>query len=361
MSTPTKADEKSAADFTTPYRPLAALALVAVAGLLLVINVFQLLLVTENWAEGFTSRANANFSGFVGLQATILPLLAVLIVTHIKPVAQNAKTITLIALVEYGVGALFGLITLIAGTLAKFDSVEVSSGAYSTLDVVYDIFVDIGTFALFGLAAFLVFRVFAGVYVTPRPPKPVAQPYPQQQQQGYPQQGYPQGGQPQAGYGQPQQQGYPAQQQYGQPAYGQQQPQYGQPAPASAPPAYGQQPQYGQPATPPYGQQPQYGQQQPQQQYGEQTQVVGQQPPQAQTSTPPASSPFPSYAAPTSAPPAPPAQSPQQAADRTWPPTNAPGQPAAPPVPPGGVFPAQEEAQRTQLIQPGQIPPAQQQ
>ncbi|WP_412541717.1 hypothetical protein R8Z50_03935 [Longispora sp. K20-0274] len=373
MSTPTTAEEKSAADFTKPYRSLAALVLVSVAGLLLFINILQLLLVTEGWAETFTRRASIGFNDFVGAEAIFLPLIAVLITTHIKPVPPIAKTITLIALVEYGVGALFGLITLVAGAVFSLDD-------NSVLTVAYTILARLGYFVLFGLAAFFVFRVYAGVYVAARPPKPVTPQFQPQQGYGQPQQGYPpQGyGQQQQPYGQPQQ-AYPAQ------GYGQQQP-YGQPgyapaaAPASAPPAqqqtppYGQ-PQYGQqvapasapPAQGPYGQQ---APQQPAQGYGEQTQVFQPQTQQApqqaapQAAPQPASSPFASYAAPTSAPPAHAApqapQAPQGGGDRTWPPTNAQGQPAAPQVPPGGVFAPQDEAQRTQLIQPGQVPPAQQ-
>ncbi|GIG57247.1 hypothetical protein Lfu02_16190 [Longispora fulva] len=366
MSTPTTAEEKSAADFTKPYRSLAALVLVSVAGLLLFVNVLHLLLATDGWAYGFTSRAFLGFDNFVGVTSIALPLVAVLIATHVKPMTQNAKLITLIALVEYGVGALFGLITLIAGQLYAFERAGAGSehpGATDdTLSVIFGILGDLGMFALFGLAVFFVFRVYAGVFVAQRPPKPVAQPAYPPQGYGQPQQGYP----PQ-GYGQQPQQ---PQQQYGQPAYGQQP--YGQQgyaptaAPASAPPAYGQttppygqqpqQPQqYGQQAQPasappaqaPYGQQPQYGQ--PQQQYGDQTQVVQQQP---QAAPQPQSSPFASYAAPTSAPPA---HAAQGGSDQGWP----PAQQAAPSAPQGGGFPPQDEAQRTQMIQPGQIPPAQ--
>ncbi|WP_018348030.1 hypothetical protein [Longispora albida] len=350
MSTPTAAEEKSAAEVTKPYRQIAALVLLAVAGLHLLLGVFGLLVVTEGWADTFTSRAFSGFGDFVSLLVIALPFVAVLIATHVKPVTENAKVVTLVALIEYAVALLFGLITLVLGTIHALDV----SGSYSevtgttvgdTLSVIYQVFGRLASLALLGFAAFLVFRVYSGVYVVPKPAAPAQAQYPgYAQQYAQPQQG---GYAPQQPYGQPQQQGYqqqaaPAQQQALQQPYGQPQQ-----------PGYGAQQPYGQPQQ---AQQPQPGQ------YGQSTQIFTPQgQPQAPQTPPAGSSPFASYAAPTSAPPspssAPPAQqgyNPQQPPTSAWP--AAPAQPDPQATPPGGVFNPQQPEQHTQLLPPGQSP-----
>jgi hypothetical protein len=241
---PAPTDSTQARQITHPLREPAALALVGANALLLFVAVINLL-IPRGEGDEFTRRAGSSFGDFVGLTAILLPLLAVLIATHLQPIVGQAKLITQIALVEYAVSALFGAISVLAwlvGALAEGEFRQAFTGLLT----------QIAFLAVFGVAAFLVFKVWRTLYYVPKPkPQPgyYGQPgFPQQgYPQGYPPQGYPQPGQPQPGqpgypqgYGQPGQpqpgypQGYPPQaypQGYGQPTGG-----FGVPAPASAPP-----------------------------------------------------------------------------------------------------------------------------
>ncbi|WP_329107526.1 hypothetical protein OG792_04275 [Micromonospora sp. NBC_01699] len=246
---PAPTDSTQARQITHPLREPAALALVGANALLLFVAVINLL-IPRGEGDEFTRRAGGSFGDFVGLTAILLPLLAVLIATHLQPIVGQAKLITQIALVEYAVSALFAVVTVLAwlvGTLAEGEFRQAFTGLLT----------QIAFLMIFGVAAFLVFKVWRTLYYVPKP-KPqqgyYGQPgFPQQgfPQQGYPQgyppQGYPQPGQPQPGqpqgypqgYPQPGQPGYPQgypQQAYPQPGYGQPTGGFGVPAPASAPP-----------------------------------------------------------------------------------------------------------------------------
>ncbi|RKR90321.1 hypothetical protein BDK92_4691 [Micromonospora pisi] len=239
---PAPIDSARARQITQPLREPAALVLVGANALLLLVAVINLL-VPRGEGDEFTRRAGDSFGDFVGLTTILLPLLAVLLATHIQPVVGQAKLITQVALVEYAVSAFFWVVTMLAwlvGALAEGEFRLAFTGLLAQLALL----------AVFAVAAYVVFTLWRQLYYVPKPkPQPgyYGQPtYPQQgypqgyPAQGYPQQGYPQGypppGQPQQGYPQ----GYPQQSYpppgfaapgYGQPGEGQ-----GIPTPASAPP-----------------------------------------------------------------------------------------------------------------------------
>ncbi|MFK3981007.1 hypothetical protein ACI2K4_11590 [Micromonospora sp. NPDC050397] len=234
---PAPVDPAQARQITQPLREPAALALVSANALLLFVAVINLL-VPRGEGDEFTRRAGDSFLDFVGLTAILLPVLAVLLATHVQPVVRRAKLITQIAVVEYAISAFFGIITVLAylvGTLAEAEFRQAFTGLLARLAYL----------AIFAVAAYTVFRVWRTLYYVPKPkPQPgyYGQPgYPQQgypqgyPAQGYPQQGYPQG-YPPAGAAQPgyPQQSYPAG--FPAPGYGQPGGGYGVPAPASAPP-----------------------------------------------------------------------------------------------------------------------------
>ncbi|MQA26085.1 MAG: hypothetical protein GEU94_11570 [Micromonosporaceae bacterium] len=305
MTTETAA-ETTASQHTKPYRHIAAFMLLGVVGVQLLSSVLGALL-----GEGdFTSRAIAlNMAGLVVLG---LPLIAVLIATHVSPMLPQGKVITLIALVELGVAALFTLVAKGAQVVVLLEHPT----ARSLIDFLLGVLVD---FSLIGIAIFLVLRVFTGEYLKPAQPAYAGypqqqyggQPYPQQQayghqgataqqaagaaaaataaQAGYAQQAAYQQQAQQAGYGQ--QAGYAQQAQYGYPQQAQQPQQsaagyqtsatYGQTAaptsaaPTSSPPTSGapasSPPTSGAPAAggQVYGGQQQAGQEQPYQQAGQ--------------------------------------------------------------------------------------------
>ncbi len=275
------AENKDPAAITAPLREWAALVAVIATLAFLFFGLLDLFLgniSSYGGGGGFSDRALFDFGDFVGLHILLLPMIGVLLATHIKPPVRMAKLITLLALIAYGVSALFGLLCLAVGFFHTVGTSAVPS--------FIQLFIKLIWVALVVFAGLIVLRIYLGAYTAPRP---VAAPggYP-----GYP--GY-------AGYpgaqGYPQQGGYPQQQAQGYPQQG------GYPQQAQQYPGYGQQTGY-----PGYGQQPA-------------------QPPQP-SSAPPVSAPYPNYpsAAPSSAPPGePPASGPP-----AWAPPGESGNPAAP-------------------------------
>lgn len=252
---PSEAEGPNAAAFTKPYRQLVAFVLLAVPALYLVFAFADLFMTTEDWADRFTFRATASTTGiatvtdsFLSVWTALLPILAVLIATHLRPLVSQAKIITIIAAIEYAVAALFGFIALFAAFIGDLNGDNVFGAERKARFAIEGMLLRVAVLAVIVVALLLVFRVYVGLFQT-APSQQYG--YPQQYGQQYGQQQYPQ--QAQAGYGQQ----AAAQQQYAQQQYAQQQ--------AAAQQQYGQQTQaaYGQQAQAGYGQQAQagYGQQ----------------------------------------------------------------------------------------------------
>ncbi|MEU1808737.1 hypothetical protein [Micromonospora aurantiaca (nom. illeg.)] len=261
---PASGDAAQASQLIKPLRELAALVLLGANAVLLFVGLLRLLPVDDY--STFTGRAGSTYFTFVGLESTVLPVLAVLIATVILPVVPRAKLITQVALVEYAVSAVFGALTFLIWLVGRLADGEV-------LDAFLGLLTRAAWLAIFAVAAFVVFKIWRTLYYVPKPkPQPgvygQAQPgwpqqpgqpggypgpggYPQQPGQGYPQAGSPPPGWPQqpGPYGQPQsappfntapphapQSGPSADPQSGVPYAG---PQYGSPQPA---PPFGQPP-----------------------------------------------------------------------------------------------------------------------
>ncbi|MEV4846809.1 hypothetical protein AB0K20_26760 [Micromonospora matsumotoense] len=221
---PASRDASQARQITAPLRELAALVLLGANAVLLFVGFVRLLVPTSDYST-FSGRAGSEFFAFVGLEATVLPLLAVLLVTHLAPVSGRARQFTQVALVEYAFGALFGVLTFLIWLVGRLAEAEV-------LDALLGMLTRAAWLALFGMAAFVVYRIWRTLYHVAKPkPQPGVYGQPQsgwpQQQGGYPGQGYPPPGHPGAG-------------QYGQPGFA--------PPPQSAPP-FGAAPQ----SAPPFG------------------------------------------------------------------------------------------------------------
>lgn len=390
-----EAEGTDAAKFTKPYRQLVAFVLLAVVALFLLLALADLVLVVDGWADQFTSRSNLLFGSFVSIETIGLPVLAVLLATHYRPLVSKARTITVLALVEYCVAAVFGLLTAFAafiGTLSRTDTVDDNDAIRNAAERLLTRF---GGLALLAVALLVVFRVYQGMFSAPKPvapygyqagyPQPYGQPgYPQAYgQPGYPQPGYP----AQPAVGQPgavpvpgavpaptaapgvaPQQGYPA------PGYGYGPGQPGSPASQPGQPAYpAGYPAGGYPAAGYPGAQPQG--------YGAPAAQPAQPAQQVQPAAESASSPFVSYAPPASTPAsAPPASTaPASAPPAHVAPASAPPVSAAPASGPGGygdettryvpeaptqfvpaeeTRPEDENGDRTQLLPPGAQPPA---
>jgi hypothetical protein len=278
--------------------------LVGANAALMFIALLRLLLVVTETNPDFLAAADLQFVSFVGLVSIFFPLAAVLLATHIKPPVPRAKLITLLAVIEYGFGGLMGLICLFLG----FVNTIGKTGSGLVVDAFTVLLGRLVMMIVFAFAAFVVFRVFQGAYVVPKP-KP-ATPLAGYGQPGYPggYPGYQQGYQQAPGYGQYQPPGYQAPgYQYPSPGY---QGGYA-PPPSSAPPA----------SAPPASAPPASG--------------------------PPASGPYaPYYPPPTSVPPSPAAPSEALDDQRTT------ALPSAFSVPPSHTSPDDEGFDRTQVVPP---------
>ncbi|MFF0172587.1 hypothetical protein [Micromonospora profundi] len=340
---PASTDAAQARQQTKPLRELGALALLGANAVFLFVGLIRLF--TPNDYVDITDRAGGAFFTFIGVEAVVLPLLAVLLATHISPIVPKAKLITQVALIEYALSVLFGTLTLLIWTVGRLAETEI-------LDALLGVLSRFAWLVIFGVAAWVVFTVWRKLFYVPKPKsQPGVYGQPQQgwpqQQGGWPAQGQ-QGGQPQGGWpapGQPggqQQDGWPAQgqqqggqQQDGWPAQGQQQ---------------GGQQQGGWPGQPGGQQQegwPQGGQ--PGQQGGQpQAQFPGQ---YGQSAPSFQSAPQSAPPAPQSAPPFPQSGPPFPTAPQSAPPVNAapqsapPAPQSAPPAPPFGQPPSADPTQ----------------
>ncbi|WP_074316952.1 hypothetical protein [Micromonospora cremea] len=246
---PASTDATQARQLTKPLRELGALALLGANAVFLFVGLLRLL--TPNDYSSFTERAGSAFFTFIGLEAVGLPLLAVLLATHVSPVLPKAKLITQMALGEYAVSALLGTLTMLIWAVGRLAEAEV-------LDALLGVLTRFAWLMIFAAAAWVVYAIWRKLYYVPRPkPQPGVYGQPQpgwpQQQGGWPAPGQP-GGQPGGGWSAPGQPGgYPLAQHPGQPGgyppaqhpgqYGQPSPPFGS-APQSAPP-------FGSPQSPP--------------------------------------------------------------------------------------------------------------
>ena len=209
---PATNDTPPASRLTEPLRELAALVLVGANALLLFVGLVNLAVPILR-DDTFSRRAGGGIFDFVGLPAIVLPLLAVLLATHVHPVLSQAKTITTAAAVEYAVSGVSAVIALLGWLVGRLVEAEFRS-------LFTGLLVRVAFLSIFAVAAFAVFKIWRTLYRAPRS-KPQASAFGQPRPYGQP--GYPQpGGYPQT-HGQ-----WP-----GQPAT------YGQPVVPTQPPAPG--------------------------------------------------------------------------------------------------------------------------
>ncbi|GAA3289285.1 hypothetical protein Dvina_48725 [Dactylosporangium vinaceum] len=187
-------DAKKARGLLEPYRELAAFGLLGAVGLILLAGLVRLLTGLFN---SFLATATASFGNVIGFEVVLLPIVAVVLVLLLDPVTPRAKAVVLIAMIEYAIAAIIGLVLLLGGLIGDFkDDAPVGWALGGFLE-------HLAALGLIGLGLFLTARVYLGAYSAP---KPVGAPY---GQPGYPyQQGYTQ--QQQAYYAQQQQAAYAA-------------------------------------------------------------------------------------------------------------------------------------------------------
>ncbi|HEX2773578.1 MAG TPA: hypothetical protein VHN18_14275, partial [Micromonosporaceae bacterium] len=145
---------------TSPLRELAAFVLLAANALLLFVGLMQLA-VPYSTGDSFAGRADEAFLNVVGLAAVALPVLAVLLATHIHPPVRRAKLITLIALAEYAVSAVLAIVAFLGWLVGGLGDAAFR-GAFTGL------LTRVAYLAIFAIAAFVVFKVWRALYYRPR-------------------------------------------------------------------------------------------------------------------------------------------------------------------------------------------------
>jgi hypothetical protein len=228
---PASGEGRSAIQYLRPLRDLAAYALLGATALMLLVAVIRL--IPSGVGLDFGSRAQDSFYGYVNLATIVFPIGAVLLSLLVQPQHPKAKLVVLVAMIEYAVAAVFGLVFGILVGLIKI-------AGFSVRSAFEELLVRAAWLAVFAVAAYATFQIWRHLFYVPKPKAPAGM-------YGNPQYGVPGAYPGQPGYGpppgapgQPPQPGQAPAGQYGQP-YAAQPGEYGQP------PAYGQPGQYGQP------------------------------------------------------------------------------------------------------------------
>lgn len=113
-----------ARQLTEPMRELCALALLAGNAVFLFLGLSRLFFVIDGWSSGFGQRCVAVFPTFVGIVSLSAPMAALLLATHIAPMVPRSKLVVLGVIIEYGVSALFGVISFLGAFGQGLNSVR---------------------------------------------------------------------------------------------------------------------------------------------------------------------------------------------------------------------------------------------
>jgi hypothetical protein len=178
--------------FTEPLRELSVLALLAGNAVFLVLGVSGLFLVINGWASDFGQRCAAVFGAFVGPFALGIPIVAVLLATHVAPMVPRSRLILIVALSEYAASAFFGAITFLGAFAYDLRS------ARATIEGLLNRSVWMG-FLILG--SILLLRLWMGLFPRPRTQATSYGGYPSTTTYGRPYPGqplYPQPGSPEA-------------------------------------------------------------------------------------------------------------------------------------------------------------------
>ncbi|WP_018254116.1 hypothetical protein [Salinispora mooreana] len=178
---PASTEPTPARQLTRPLREPAAFVLLGANALLLFVGLLRLL----TSATSAAGRAGSAAAAFTGIEAVVLPLLAVLLATHLHPVLPRAKLITQVALGQYAFSVFFGALTFLIWSVDRLVSAEL-------LEAFLGFLTQLAGLGLLLLAGFPVYRIWRRLYYVPKP-KPQPGVY------GAPQPGWPApppGGQP---------------------------------------------------------------------------------------------------------------------------------------------------------------------
>jgi hypothetical protein len=150
--------------FTEPLRELSVFALLAGNAVFLLIGVTRLFVVIDRWASDFGLRCSEVFPTFVGPYAIGLPILAVLLATHVEPMVPRTRLALLVAVAEYGVSAFFGALTFLGAFAYDLRSPR------AVIEAVLIRGVWLGFLLLGGM---VLYRMWRGLFPAPPPRSPV--------------------------------------------------------------------------------------------------------------------------------------------------------------------------------------------
>lgn len=141
-----------------PVRPLAAWALLALAGTLIVFTVISWIF--PPYRTDFVDRVDSPQLTSIAVMAA--PLLAVLIATKAGPTLPQARLMSLVGMLEYVVALVFGALSFLLTIAARFD-VGGRGALYAFGGIIAgfgDIIVDLLSLSLLALAGLWVYQVF---------------------------------------------------------------------------------------------------------------------------------------------------------------------------------------------------------
>ena len=171
-------ETRSAGQLLRPVRDTAANVLVAAAAVLLFVAIVRL--IPSGSGPGFGTRAQDSFYTFVSVPTIAFPLAAVLLSLLVTPRHPHARLIAQVALVEYGVAAVFGLLF---GFLIGLIQIGSDSGRMAFEELLLRFM----WLVVFAVAAYATFRIWRHLFHTPKPkpepgvygqPQPAPEPMP---------------------------------------------------------------------------------------------------------------------------------------------------------------------------------------
>ena len=165
MTTPTPSSGASLGRVTSSPRALAIWALLVWAALQLFFTF--LLWIFPTSVISFTGRSQGAFMTFASLLTIAVPVLAVLLATHVEPALPEARLVALIALIEYAFALLFGALTFLIGLGSAFSDLDDPDGAlYSfgeALAGIRYLVMGVVQLGLLAIAALIVYRTFTAL------------------------------------------------------------------------------------------------------------------------------------------------------------------------------------------------------
>jgi hypothetical protein len=164
VSEPSGGNSPHARRFTEPLRELSVFALLAGNAVFLLIGVTRLFIVIDGWASRFGQRCDEVFPTFVGAFAVGVPIVAVLLATHVEPIVPRTRLVLVTALSEYAASGFFGVLTFLGAFAYDLRSPR---------EVIEGVLTRGVWLAFLVLGGLVLYRIWRGLFPPPPPRRPV--------------------------------------------------------------------------------------------------------------------------------------------------------------------------------------------